>query len=675
MLRDCARLLTLRYRAACAAAFLGLLLSALPMPSQSAAPRLQLEEATIAQIQTAILHKRITTEQVVRGYLDRIRAYNGVCVRQPDGVLGRIETIANAGQVNALSTLNLRPASRTALGFDERKARTMTDDVDNDPRMPDALETAVAQDREFRLTGKLVGPLQGVMIALKDQYDTFDMRSTSGADAFYANDRPPADATFVQRLRQAGAIILAKANLAEYASGLPRSSFGGVFCNPYDTTRTPNTSSAGSGSAVAANLVTCAIGEETGSSIRAPASSNNTVGLAPTQELVSRKGMMQMGLNTRVGPICRTVEDTARVLDAYAGYDPADPLTVFSIGRKPTQPYQSFVQGKDLKGLRIGVVREYMSRKLFTVADIAAIDIVSRGVDELRKLGATMVDPGDAGELFTACLREYVPRYSNKLFTQRHPELFPVDGSGAPRGDHIKTLVDMTMDPALVPDDVNLRTLDRGRAVGEGRFELNLYLRQRGDSNIRSNTDLVNKANYYVDPNFSSQKQSRENADKPMELDSASRLQGRFAVQTMILQCMAQLQLDALVYPTDNVPPQKIGAPDPPAINGRGSNTVWSFLGTQGFPAITVPAGFTTEVYDYVRDADAALPPAETTNNNGRREAVKLVGPVPARLPVGMDIVARPFDEPVLLRIAAAYERATRHRVAPEGFGPVPALH
>lgn len=652
-------------------AVIGSLSLAMPVAAEAAAPRFRVEEATIAQIQLAILRKQVTTEGLVRAYLARILAYNGTCVKQPDGVLGRIETIADAGQINALSTLNLRPAHREALGFDARKARSMTDAVDDDARMPDALETAAAMDREFRRTGKLAGPLHGVVIALKDQYDTFDMRSTSGADAFYANDRPPRDATFVERLRAAGAIILAKANLAEYASGLPRSSFGGVFCNPYDTTRTPNTSSAGSGSAVAANFVTCAIGEETGSSIRAPASSNNTVGLVPTQELVSRAGMIQMGLNTRVGPICRTVEDTARVLEAYAGYDPEDPLTVFSIGRKPAKPYQDYARAGKLQGLRIGVVREYMSKRLFTVADAAAIDIVSRAVEDLRGLGAEMVDPGPEGELFTSCLRKYVPRFDNKLFTSKYPGLFPVDAAGQPRGDHIATLVEMAVDPAKVPEGINLRTLGGARATGEGRYELNLYLRQRGDANIRSNTDLVNKANYYEDPDFSSQRQSRENADKPMELDSAGRLQRRFAVQTMILQCMAEQHLDALVYPTDNLPPVKIGSPDPPAVNGRGSNSVWSFLGTQGFPAISVPAGFTTEVYDYVRDPSALMPPAETANNNGRREAVKLVGPVAARLPVGMDIVARPFDEPMLLRIAAAYEQATHHRQPPPGFGPV----
>jgi hypothetical protein len=113
--------------------------------------------------------------------------------------------------------------------------------------MPDALEVAAAQDRQFQQTGRLVGPLHGVVMAIKDQYDTFDLRTTSGADAQYANDRPPDDATFVKRLREAGAIVLAKANMAEYATDGGRSSFGGTFCNPYDTERAPGMSSTGSG--------------------------------------------------------------------------------------------------------------------------------------------------------------------------------------------------------------------------------------------------------------------------------------------------------------------------------------------------------------------------------------------------------------------------------------------
>jgi Asp-tRNA(Asn)/Glu-tRNA(Gln) amidotransferase A subunit family amidase len=292
-----------------------------------------LMEARIADIHAAIEAGTLTATTLVERYLARIQAYNGTCVNEPEGILGPITTIPNAGQINALATLNLRPAAREAWGFGSRKARSLTDAADDDPAMPDALEVAAELDARFAETGELVGPLHGVVIAVKDQYDTFDMRTTSGADVDYADDRPPDDATFIARLRDAGAIIIAKANLGEYASGIPRSSFGGTFCNPYDTERSPSGSSSGSGSAVAANLVTCAIAEETGSSIRGPARANNAVGLAPTQELVSRDGMIQQGINTRVGPICRTVEDVARIMDVIAGYDPKDELTVYSVDR------------------------------------------------------------------------------------------------------------------------------------------------------------------------------------------------------------------------------------------------------------------------------------------------------------------------------------------------------
>src|SRR3989441_11598902 len=241
--------------------------------------KFKVEEATIEGIQSAILRGELTSTRVVQLYLNRINAYNGTCVNQPDGVLGLgpITPIKNAHQLNALMTLNLRPAKREMLGFDRRKARSMTDPVDADPAMPDALEVAAQQDAYFASTGKLIGPLHGVVFSIKDQYDTFDMRTTGGMDAPYANDRPPDDATFVKRLREAGAIILAKANMGEMGTPNSRSSFGGPFCNPYDTTRTPGTSSGGSGASVAANLVTCSIGEETGGSIHHPAKNNSLV--------------------------------------------------------------------------------------------------------------------------------------------------------------------------------------------------------------------------------------------------------------------------------------------------------------------------------------------------------------------------------------------------------------
>ena len=629
-------------------------LSAVPVRSQRRTAGFEIQEATIAQIQQAILKKQITTRGVVEAYLKRIQAYNGTCVNQPQGILGPVTTIAHAKQINALSTLNLRPAARAAWKFDDRKARSLTDRTDAAANMPDALETAATQDQQFARTGRLVGPLHGVVLAIKDQYDTFDMRTTSGADADYANDRPPDDATFVKRLRDAGAIILAKANLAEYAVDGARSSFGGTFCNPYDTEREPGMSSAGSATAVAANLVTCGIAEETVVSVRWPASVNSTVGLAPTQELVSRDGMMGSGLVMRVGPICRTVEDTAKILDAYAGYDPKDELTVFSVGRKPSQPYASFAGARRLDGVRIGVLREYMRPSLLTKADEESIGLVDRAIADLRSLGAVIVDPGAEGELFTRCLVRYAPELMNSAFARQYPQLFPVD---APAGDQIATLLQLQQDPSRVPPQLSLRSLNAGGLgpAGEGKYMLNRYLRERGDANIKTNADLIAKARFYQDPNFPDRRQGREQAERAMVLDTSVRLQGRFAVQTMLLQCMQEQRLDALVSPMSTVPPRKLTSPREPGSNGRAA-IGWSLIGQQGFPVITVPAGFTKTVWD------------RAAEGNGTR----LVGPVAAALPVGVDFIARPFDEPLLFRIASAYEAATKHRKPPADFGAVP---
>lgn len=644
-----------------------------------AASGFRLEEATIDDIQSAIRSRQLTSTRLVESYLARIKAYNGTCVKQPQGILGPVETIPHAGQINALVTLNLRPAARRQWGFDDRKTRSVTDAADTDPKMPDALEVAARQDAEFKRTGRLVGPLHGVVMAIKDQYDTFDMRTTSGADAPYANDRPPEDSTFVTRLREAGAIILAKSNLGEYASATPRSTYGGTFCNPYDTERIPRGSSSGSGSSVGANLVTCAIAEESGSSIRGPASAASAVGIAATEELVSRKGMVQVGINTRVGPICRTVRDTAKVLDVIAGYDPKDELTAFNIGRLPPKPYAAYANERSLKGLRIGVVREYMSKKLFNEEDAQTIDLVSRAAEDLGKLGATVVDPGPDGELFSACIQKLAPQDENVLFTRRYPKVFAFDADGAPSEDHTLKLLGMKMDPTKMPEKLTLRDFAQNDAEGQSKYMLNLYLAERGDANIRTNADLIAKATYYDEPNFRTPKRGRENTERDQQYDMSKRLLRRFSMQQMILACMAEQKLDALVYPTANLPPTKLGSPAGPPPNSRAG--VWTFLGAQGFPVITVPAGFTTEVWDWVRDPAAPeIPEASFRTSGGggggdqrteRDRKIRLVGPVAAVLPVGVDFVGRPFDEPLLFRIASAYESLTHHRRAPPEFGPL----
>jgi amidase len=641
-----------------------LIVSLIVAPVSAARAPFQLEEATIADIQAALLAKRITTVDLVKRYLARIKAYNGTCVNQPEGLLGPITTIPHAGQLNALGTLNLRPATRKAMGFDDHHARSLTDANDDDPAMPDALEIAAAQDRKLADTGKLVGPLHGVVLSIKDWYDTADMRTTAGADVFFANDRPPRDATFITRLREAGAIILAKANSG---GTQPRTAFGGAVCNPYDTERTPGVSSAGSGASVSANLVTCSIGEETGTSIRIPARSTNVVGLAPTQELVSRDGMIGAGITTRVGPICRTVEDAARILTVIAGYDPKDPLTAFSVGRTPAKGYESFAHGQRLDGLRIGVVREFMNKRLFSKADEEAIDIVDRAVTEVRTLGATVVDPGPEGALFQSCINKYAPTALDRLFTRQAPTLFPVDANGKPTADHISTLVDLAMHPSQVPDLISIRDFGAVAAEGEGRYMREKYVRERGDTAITTAKEMATKVNAITDPQFVAVTRNRPGAPRgggastdATEMKMAERLQQRMAFQQTILACMADLHLDAVMYPTMNIPPLKIDQPEEPTVNGRGVFH-WTVFGHQGFPTITVPAGFTTQVYDRVFDPSS---PDGT--------GTKLIGPTPAKLPIGVDFATRPFDEPMLLRIASAYAAGTKHRLPPPDFGPLP---
>ena len=620
----------------------------------------QIEEATIGDIQAAILGGDLTSTQVVQAYLARIKAYNGPCVNEPQGILGPITTIKRAGRINALITLNLRPERRTAWGFDARKARSMTNAIDDDPGMPDALEIAEQQDTHFASSGRLIGPLHGVVMAIKDQFDTFDMRTTAGADAFYANDRPPRDGTFVTRLREAGAIILSKANMGEYAAGgVPgvRSSFGGTNCNAYDTERDPGSSSGGSGNSVSANLVTCAIGEETGTSVREPAKNNSVVGLAPTRELVSADGMMQRGITTRVGPICRTVEDVARVLDAYAGFDPNDELTAFSVGRKASEPYHSYANEARLDGIRIGVVREYMDKELFSIADAETIDLIDRAIEDLRALGATIVDPGPGGALFQDAVDKYGPVWRSNLFVGQFAEHFPE------QADHLPGLVDMFFDPSLAPHDSigrpSMRNLGGGGGdAGGAEYNMNTYLRERGDANIQTLADLIDKANHWDDPVIESRLESLQRADSATTLANSGSLQTRFAVQTIVFQTFAELELDAVVYPTGNIPPAIITNPEEPRRNDRGPS-IWTYINSRGFPAMTVPAGFTTEVYD--RESDLTDP-----------DSTVLVGPVAAELPVGIDFLARPFGEPTLFRIASAYEARTKLRIPPPDFGPVP---
>jgi hypothetical protein len=274
------------------------------------------------------------------------------------------------------------------------------------------------------------------------------------------------------------------------------------------------------------------------------------------------------------------------------------------------------------------------------------------------------VDPGPGGALFQEAVDRYAPVWRSSLFIRQFRDQFP-DST-----DHFPKLIDMFADPSLVPHDSlgrpNIRSFGGGRGgrgggdgdVGGGRYNMETYLRERGDANIRTYRDLAEKANFWDDPHFGNRQRSLMRADSARTMAIGNSLQDRFTIQTIVHTVFAQHDLDAVIYPTGNVPAAILTNPDEPSRNDRPAG-VWAFINSRGFPAMTVPAGFTTQVYDRVRD---------TT----QPDSTRLTGPVPARLPVGIDFLGLPFGEPMLLRIASAYEARTRHRAPPPGFGPLP---
>jgi amidase len=660
----------------------------------AAAAAFHLQEATIADIQRAILAKELTATELVGLYLKRIEAYNGQCVKgavDASGfVLGDIEPIEKAGKIGALMTVNIRGK------------RSKTDALDNDLAMPDAVEAARALDAEFARTGVLKGPLHGIVFAVKDQFDTFDMRSTSGAAAAYANDRPPRDAAVVARLRAAGAIILAKANMGEYASG-DRSTVGGTTCNPYDTSRSAGRSSGGSGAAVAANLVTCAIGEETGPSARNPASNGSLVGIVATHSLVSRAGIIPASLTRdRAGLLCRSVKDAATVLAAVAGYDPRDPATAASDSEVPPRPYQDNADAASLRGVRLGVVREFM--KVHTKADEASVAITEVALRDLAKAGATLVDPGPEGALFQDAIAAILPALDAPLLAAVYPEAFS-------RGSNLTDSgIIMSGPAASLPPGLTIRVVAESEPSisGEGLFAMERYLRERGDANIRGVADLIAKSTFYDHASIAgvtappkgrledllarTERLTRKSDGSAIArkvavktLDINGWHAQRTVLQMLINKVMADNRLDALVYPTKTVLAPRLADPVEPVNLKTVTDKVTVVVDGEeyersvervvdvrapltprlspnsGYPTIVVPAGFATQVYDraVVRGAD------------GGKRAGDLLPPKAAELPVSIDFLGRAFTEPLLIRIAAAYEAATRHRKPPKDFGPV----
>ncbi len=314
--------------------------------STASAQSFDVLERTIAQLQAAYLAGSVSARAVTRAYLDRIDAYDR---RGP--------------YLSSLISVN-----------------------------PHALTVADTLDAALQATGVLSGPLHGIPVIVKDNLDTADLPTTSGV-ACFKDFVPFRDAFIVARLRAAGAILLAKASLSELSMGLAdtiNSVLPGFTRNPYNPAYASGGSSGGTAVALAANFGTVGLGTDTGGSVRAPASINNLVGIRPTVGLVSRTGMGPLDSQRDTpGPMARTVEDAARVLDVIAGVDPADPRTAAAVGHIPPT-YTAFLDPAGLRGARIGVFRQTLS--LADGADPRVAALFEAAIADLRAAGADIVD-------------------------------------------------------------------------------------------------------------------------------------------------------------------------------------------------------------------------------------------------------------------------------------------
>jgi Asp-tRNA(Asn)/Glu-tRNA(Gln) amidotransferase A subunit family amidase len=447
------------------------------------------------------------------------------------------------------------------------------------------LDRAEELDEKLEADGP-VGPLHGIPVVLKDNNDTGDIRTTAGSVALM-DSIPPDDATIVTKIREAGGVILAKANLHEYAFGYDTiSSLGGVTHNPYDLDRYAGGSSGGTGAGIAASFGVLGTGTDTGGSVRVPAAATNLVGLRPTTGLISRDGIVPLALSEdTAGPMTRTVADAALFTDVMIGYDPADPETSESVGRTPHAEgklYTDYLDEAGLDGTRIGVYREYVGP--------AEDEESERSAQEARQVE----------DVFDTALSD-------------------IESAGA-------TIVDPVETP---PDElVNVANVDSG---DEFNRDINAYLSRLGDDAPDTLAEIA-ASDEYAPANCETLRE-REEVDEDSVNEDPDYLYGlsqRDDLRQMVLATMAENELDAIVYPTLSQVPPRIDSDD-----SWGSNA--QLTPALEFPSLTVPGGFT---------ADQSLP-------------------------VGIEFMARRFEEAQLFELTYSYEQTSRHRKAPDGFDHV----
>jgi Asp-tRNA(Asn)/Glu-tRNA(Gln) amidotransferase A subunit family amidase len=493
---------------------------------------LVLEETTVAGIESAIRDHTTTCHGLVERYLTRIAMYD-----------------KNGAALNAIVWIN-----------------------------PDALKIADDLDRRFAASGP-VGPLHCVPLIVKNNYETIDMPTTAGSLSLQGM-MTGKDAFVVKRLRDAGAVMMAKSNMAEFAFTqyeTVNSILPGYTRNPYDTSRVTAGSSGGTAAAIAANFGAVGIGTDTGASIRGPASHQALVGIRPTMGLTSRAGVVPVFLDSDVtGPMTRSVADAATVLQVIAGDDPTDAATAASRGHIPAR-YTDALVPTGLKGARIGVLHQAYDTP---TTDDEVAHLFKAALADLRAAGAEVIDP------------------------------VAVEG---------------------------LDTMRRGQAGLGGcntfKFELNQYLAGLGDkAPMHTLEDIVRSRRFH--PSIQLRLETSQAADDVPGVTPGcrSRAEYRAKLRTGVMKLLDDGRLDAVAYPTWSNPPRLIGDLNTP----HGDNNQLFSPGT-GFPAITIPMGYTRG----------------------------------DRLPAGLQFLGRPWSEATLIRLAYAYEQATRHRRPPPAVPPL----
>ena len=749
-----------------------------PAPTSSTA--FAIEEATIDGIHAAIRSGQTTCRGIVQAYIDRARAYNGVCtsVVTPDGAdiapatgyvragapltfptrttkastifpdldqyrgkpfdYGRMEAtvsdpsvaaqmgmrvgISDAGQLNALETLNIRgERSVTCKGaFDAHPSSGPLPSgapaaCEAFRQQPDALERAAELDAQYGRNPDLAAlPMYCVVTAFKDPLDTKDMRTTANSDVAFAMDVPPFDATLVARLRAKGAIIYAKSVAHEFNAGpgnpggpaesrtnlVPGgqaiSAWSGQACNPYDTVRVTRGSSSGSGVAISANLATIGFCEQTIASCQGPASRNGIAALLTTKGVMpDNGGIGNQWFVDRAGIHARTLGDAAKVLDAVRDassgyYDSRDPFTAIPRGLVPAQPYASFALDdaalgrtpKPLQGLRIAILREYMVKQ--TLNHEAISDQIDGEIKTVLRdrLGAELVetitpdypDDPDVPNLtytFADALSELLPRMMPEIFTRRDDTgklLFAVPGHDVTSYDYLKKL---SKRKAPLTDRINMTNIVSygaepcyPRATEPWRcndvmFDIDRYLEDRGDARIRSWADWVANARFRDDA-------SRAGAENWLALKNhhapgkADQVARSYIARLALQRVMSENGVHAFVHPENTVPTPKIQGPN------VGQISLESITPFFQIPRIVVPAGMSDIVYE-----------PQYSLNKGKTDYISELAPstpktkLPHPMPIAITFFAGQGEEPTLIKIGTAYESATHHRIPPPAFGPV----